>query len=260
MAAASALRSAVNSKLCFFVHLVMFAWYLFTLNANCSIASSGRHPGARSYGGRWKYLTFINLVMQTVFFGLCVVTDLIHAAELRKRSVFSFLDSVQDFFFTVLAFPVGTFVFTSFWSIYTYDRELVFPKALDDIIPTWLNHALHTVILPLLLVQMCLQRHKHPSRCRGILSLALFVSLYLAWVLWVRHASGIWVYPIMAHLSPAGLVVFLSVASLSMAPLYLLGEKLTRVIWGPADEYQLKNQSISGTIYSLKGNQKKKKK
>lgn len=55
-------------------------------------------------------------------------------------------------------------------------------------------------------------------------------------MLWVRHASGIWVYPIMAHLSPAGLMVFLSVASLSMAPLYLLGEKLNRVIWGSAGE------------------------
>ncbi|KAB5545996.1 hypothetical protein PHYPO_G00067040 [Pangasianodon hypophthalmus] len=241
-AAAAALRSGVNSKLCLFAHLVIFAWYVFTLNVNCSITSSGQHPGVRTYGGRWKYLTFINLVMQTVFFGLCVVTDLVHTALPRKSSNPSLLVTLQDFFFTVLAFPVGTFVFTSFWSIYSYDRELVFPKVLDDIIPTWLNHAMHTVILPLLLVQMCLQHHKHPSRSRGILALALFASLYLAWVLWVRHASGIWVYPIMAHLSPAGLVVFLSVASLSMAPLYLLGEKLNRVIWGST------------------GNQKKKKK
>lgn len=40
---------------------------------------------------------------------------------------------------------VFQFVFSSFWSIYSYDRELVFPKALDDIIPTWLNHALVSV-------------------------------------------------------------------------------------------------------------------
>ncbi|XP_060793113.1 androgen dependent TFPI regulating protein 1 isoform X2 [Neoarius graeffei] len=239
---ADPLRSGINSKLCLFAHVVIFAWYVFTVYENCVITSSGRHPGASSYGGRWKYLTFINLVMQMVFFGLCVVTDLIHAVLPRKSSVSSLLVTVRDFCFTVLAFPIGTFVFISFWSIYAYDRELVFPKALDDIIPTWMNHAMHTVILLPLLVQMCLQPHRHPSRCRGILALALFVSLYLAWVLWVRHASGIWIYPIMAHLSPAGLVVFLSMASLSMAPLYLLGEKLNRAIWGPS------------------GNQKKKKK
>ncbi|KAM9444636.1 androgen dependent TFPI regulating protein 1 isoform 1-T1 [Clarias gariepinus] len=243
----AALRAAVSSKYCLFAHAVIFAWYVFTLDANCAIARSGLHPGARAYGGRWKYLTFINLVMQTVFFGLCVLNDLIRAAFPGKSSISAFLVSAQDFLFTVLAFPIGTFVFTSFWSIYSYDRELVFPKVLDDIIPTWLNHAMHTVILPLLLVQMFLQHHKHPSRSTGILTLALFVALYLAWVLWVHHVSGIWVYPIMAHLSPVGLVVFLGVSSLSMAPLYLLGEKLSRVVWG-------------STVCSLKANQKKKKK
>ncbi|XP_047663428.1 androgen-induced gene 1 protein-like isoform X1 [Tachysurus fulvidraco] len=246
---ASALRSGVNSKLCFFAHVVIFAWYMFTLSANTSVERSGRHPGALTYGGRWKYLTFINLVIQTVFFGLCFVTDVLHMVLLRESSLSSFLVTVQDFFFTVLAFPLGAFVFSSFWSIYSYDRELVFPKALDEVIPTWLNHALHTVILPLLLVQMCLQRHKHPSRCKGIVTLAFFVSLYLAWVLWVRQASGIWVYPIMAHLSPAGLVVFLSMASLCMAPIYLLGEKLTCVIWGPTEkEEEMKTQrNVNGT-------------
>lgn len=47
-------------------------------------------------------------VMQTVFFGLCVVTDLIQMALPRKRSDSSFLVTAQDFFFTGLAFPVGT--------------------------------------------------------------------------------------------------------------------------------------------------------
>ncbi|XP_036447151.1 androgen dependent TFPI regulating protein 1 isoform X1 [Colossoma macropomum] len=240
--AAAAVKA--NSKLCLLVHLIIFAWYVFTLRANCSLEISSRHPGARSYGGRWKYLTFINLVMQTGFFGFCVLTDLIHTvlpSKSTRSGIPVFLITLRDGVFTVLAFPVGTFVFSSFWSLYTYDRELVYPKYLDEIIPLWLNHAMHTVIMPLLLAQMYLQHHKHPSRINGILGLALFASLYLAWVLWVRHVSGHWVYPIMAHLSPVGLVLFLGAASLSMAPLYLLGEKLNRVIW------------------STTGNQKKKK-
>ncbi|KAI5607207.1 hypothetical protein C0J50_12448 [Silurus asotus] len=120
----------------------MFSWYVFTVHENNNIASSGRHPGIRVYGGRWKYLTFINLVMQMLFFGLCVVVDLIHVLLSKKSVASAFLVKLQDFFFTVLAFPVGTFVFTIFWCIYVYDRELVFPRVLDDIIPTWLNHAM----------------------------------------------------------------------------------------------------------------------
>ncbi|KAI4885511.1 hypothetical protein NFI96_023597 [Prochilodus magdalenae] len=232
MAASPAAKA--SSKLCLFVHVVFFAWYVFTLRANCSIEISDRHPGTRSYGGRWKYLTFINLVMQTVFFGFCVLTDVVYnvlPSKSTRGGIPLFLVTLRDGFFTVLAFPVGTFVFASFWSLYTYDRELVYPKYLDDIIPIWLNHAMHTVIMPLLLAQMYLQPHKHPSRLNGILALALFASLYLAWVLWVRHVSGLWVYPIMARLSPVGLVLFLGAASVSMAPLYLLGEKLSRAIW-----------------------------
>ncbi|XP_062871512.1 androgen dependent TFPI regulating protein 1 isoform X2 [Trichomycterus rosablanca] len=241
--AAADRRSSVYYKLYLFVHLVIFGWYVFILKVNCSSVISNKHPGARSYGGRWKYLTFINMVMQTVFFGLCAVTDLVHVVLPRKSATSgfpAFLLTVQDFFFAVLAFPVGTFVFTSFWSIYSYDRELVFPKFLDDIIPTWHNHAMHTVIMPLLLLQMFLQHHRYPSRSKGIFSLAVFVASYLAWVLWVRHASGIWVYPIMAHLSPVGLVLFLAVASLSMAPLYLLGEKISAAIWGPTGKQKKK--------------------
>ncbi|XP_030625604.1 androgen dependent TFPI regulating protein 1 [Chanos chanos] len=232
-------------KSCLCVHLVIFAWYVFTLWQNCSLEISDRHPGARSYGGRWKYLTFINLVMQTVFFGVCVLTDLIHVVLPNKKTRSGLpllLTKIRDVFFTVLAFPVGTFVFLSFWSIYAYDRELVFPKFLDDIIPAWLNHALHTVILPLVLVQTYLQQHKYPSCINGILGLALFSSIYLAWVLWVHHVSGIWVYPIMAHLSPMGLCLFLAAAALTMAPLYLLGEKLSHKIWTTTGNQKKKNK------------------
>lgn len=34
------------------------------------------------------------------------------------------------------------FVVTMFWGLYTYDRELVYPKLLDNFIPPWLNHGM----------------------------------------------------------------------------------------------------------------------
>jgi hypothetical protein len=44
------------------IHVVIFSWYVFTLSANCSLKVTQGHPGAKTYGGRWKYLTFLNLV------------------------------------------------------------------------------------------------------------------------------------------------------------------------------------------------------
>ncbi|KAJ8257369.1 hypothetical protein GJAV_G00184870 [Gymnothorax javanicus] len=193
-----------------------------------------RHPGAQSYGGRWKYLTFIDLVLQTVFFGHCFLTDVIQILLGPKRIPLRLL-KIRDAVFSTLVFPVGMFVVSSFWLLYSYDRDLVYPKLFDDIIPTWLNHALHTVILPLLLVELWLQPRQYPRRTKGILALGLFAMLYLAWVLWVHYASGIWVYPIMAKLSSGGLVVFFVGAAFTMAPLYLLGEKLNSARWETAD-------------------------
>lgn len=34
------------------------------------------------------------------------------------------------------------FVFFTFWLLFLYDRELVYPEALDGIFPVWLNHAM----------------------------------------------------------------------------------------------------------------------
>ncbi|XP_063165304.1 androgen-induced gene 1 protein isoform X3 [Candoia aspera] len=104
-------------------------------------------PAHQTYGGSWKFLTFINLVIQAVFFGICVLTDLsslltkgndIQEQERQLRK----LISLRDWMMAVLAFPIGVFVVIMFWSIYIYDRELVYPKLLDNFIPTWLNHGM----------------------------------------------------------------------------------------------------------------------
>nr|XP_021502386.1 androgen-induced gene 1 protein [Meriones unguiculatus] len=69
-------------------------------------------PSHQTYGGSWKFLTFIDLVIQAVFFGICVLTDLSslltrgsgnqeQERQLRK------LISLRDWTLAVLAFPVG---------------------------------------------------------------------------------------------------------------------------------------------------------
>ncbi|XP_076783013.1 androgen-induced gene 1 protein isoform X7 [Arvicanthis niloticus] len=104
-------------------------------------------PSHQTYGGSWKFLTFIDLVIQAVFFGICVLTDLSslltrgsgnqeQERQLRK------LISLRDWTLAVLAFPVGVFVVAVFWTIYAYDREMIYPRLLDNFIPGWLNHGM----------------------------------------------------------------------------------------------------------------------
>ncbi|XP_025940085.1 androgen-induced gene 1 protein isoform X3 [Apteryx rowi] len=104
-------------------------------------------PAHQTYGGSWKFLTFIDLVIQAVFFGICVLTDLSslltkgNDSQEQERQLKKLI-SLRDWMMAVLAFPIGVFVVTMFWSIYIYDRELVYPKLLDNFIPAWLNHGM----------------------------------------------------------------------------------------------------------------------
>lgn len=47
--------------------------------------------------------------------------------------------------------------------MYSYDREIVYPKLIDNVIPYWHNHGMHSVILPLILGELVTTRHKFPS-------------------------------------------------------------------------------------------------
>lgn len=63
----------------------------------------------------------------------------------------------------LISFFFLQFVCVSFWLMYAYDREIVYPKIIDNYIPFWQNHGMHTTILPLILGELFTTRHKFPS-------------------------------------------------------------------------------------------------
>ncbi|XP_036762725.2 androgen-induced gene 1 protein isoform X4 [Manis pentadactyla] len=110
-------------------------------------------PSHQTYGGSWKFLTFIDLVIQAVFFGICVLTDLSSlltrgSGNQEQERQLKKLISLRDWMLAVLAFPVGVFVVAVFWIIYAYDREMIYPKLLDNFIPGWLNHGMGVLGAP----------------------------------------------------------------------------------------------------------------
>ncbi|CAM4626033.1 unnamed protein product [Lepidochelys olivacea] len=132
-----------GQRLMTFVHLFCFLWALFSLSQNVGLPHSLRRESENTYGGRWKYLTFINQILQTLLFGICVILDFACVfIPAKKNHVSSRLLPPRDFLFSVLVFPVGLFVAVTFWTLYAYDRELVYPKELDETTPSWLNHTM----------------------------------------------------------------------------------------------------------------------
>ncbi|XP_077442953.1 androgen-induced gene 1 protein [Stigmatopora argus] len=193
-------------------------------------------PARQTYGGSWKFLTFIDLVIQTFFFAVCVLIDVSglltkggangeQERQLRK------LVNLRDWMMAVLAFPIGAFVVFTFWSLYLYDRELVYPKVLDNFIPQWLNHGMHTTVLPFILIEMRTSRHRYPGRRHGLAAVCVFAVGYILWTCWVQRVTGVWVYPILERITPLARLLFFSVLTAVICVLYLLGEILNGYIW-----------------------------
>ncbi|XP_046958931.1 androgen-induced gene 1 protein isoform X6 [Lynx rufus] len=159
-------------------------------------------PSHQTYGGSWKFLTFIDLVIQAVFFGICVLTDLSSlltrgSGNQEQERQLKKLISLRDWMLAVLAFPVGV----------------------------------HTTVLPFILIEMRTSHHAYPSRNSGLAAICTFSVGYILWVCWVHHVTGMWVYPFLEHIGPGARIIFFGSTTILMNFLYLLGEVLNSYIW-----------------------------
>lgn len=134
-----AYTSGAFNYLRFLVHLLAAAqfsygiyYYLFKLHW-----PKGLHEEEElktRWGGKFKYLTFLDVIIQAIYHTLALLNDIFgnNAVTVTSKSV---LRQWRDYFFSTFAFPVAHNVCLSFWVIYMWDRELIFPAALDAIFP-----------------------------------------------------------------------------------------------------------------------------
>ncbi|XP_054840576.1 androgen-dependent TFPI-regulating protein [Eublepharis macularius] len=205
--------------------------YVIKLNLRWDVARLVLKPEEyMSYGGHWKFLTFINLVLQAFFNGISLLADVF--ILMKKERIANFLLPFRDLLFGSLVFPGAAFVATAFWTIFSYDREMIFPKILDETVPVWMNHAMHTWIFPAVLIELCITPHHYPSKRKRLALLGIGCLSYISWLLQIYSVTGKWAYPIFNYLSPLSIAVFFLLC-LGFAILYSnMGAFLCRMIWG----------------------------
>jgi len=180
-------------------------------------------PNRDKMGGVLKYLTFLNMVLQCGFFLIALIANFT-----GRRSTWA---KTRDIIFASAAFPIGMFVGIVFWTLWAINRDLIFPVALDEYFPSWLNHLMHTTVIPLQLGEMLLTRHVYPSRKVGVAITAALTLAYLVWVNIIAYYGGFWVYPVMKVLSPMQRALFMGICSVGGGLLYLAGEALNSIVW-----------------------------
>lgn len=229
-----------------FALLFSFAIYYDVYRVQFPDVIRVRHEGS---GGRLKYLTFWNLVLQASFFAVSFINDVVgtRAEDVTKRGR---LQTLLDAVFSSLGFPVSIFVSTSFWTIYCINRELMFPRIFDTFFPVWLNHILHSSIFPAAMLEMCFVYHHYTCRKRSLAILSFFTALYLAWTFVVAHFYQFWTYPILEVLNWWQRSAFIVVCIAFISIYYFVGEALHGFVW----------RKSAGKQKSQKKNKNKKKK
>lgn len=73
------------------------------------------------------------------------------------------------------------FVTVAFWSMWLIDRELIFPEVLDKVLPSWVNHSIHTTTSLFVLGEMYLSYHPYPKFEQAVLGITLYLGAYVTW-------------------------------------------------------------------------------
>lgn len=177
-----------------------------------------------------RYLTNWTFTLQTIYFFLALgeeILALVKGAEKIKSQV----NKLKNYFFTVLVAPMALVVTITFWSFWLVDRELIFPRVMDQVLPAWVNHSLHTTTSVLVLMEMYLSFHKYPAFKPALLGITVYLAVYTLCLIGTYLQSGFWLYPVFKMLSWTLRIIFcLGVYVLAVA-IYGAGYMFNKVLW-----------------------------
>ncbi|KAM3955605.1 androgen-dependent TFPI-regulating protein isoform 1-T1 [Aphomia sociella] len=186
---------------------------------------------AIKFGG--FFLTFWNFGFQTLFLCLAVTHDVLEWTNKHDSRFGSKIRYWRDVLFCSLVVPFTLFVSGMFWSVYSVDRELVFPKVYDTIIPNWFNHCVHTNIAVVIAVESLLQPRRYATNRKLELALNLGVSVLYTIVYYsIFFFAGRWLYPLFGIMTWWQLCLFQCLIWGSIYIFYELQFPINRLIHG----------------------------
>ncbi|XP_047038482.1 androgen-dependent TFPI-regulating protein-like isoform X4 [Helicoverpa zea] len=159
---------------------------------------------------------------------IVVMMSSFHGEVMKNQHVRHFSE-MQCFFFTCWTFLVVTI----FWSLYLYDRQLIFPMDIDLVITKASNHVMHSCILPAVLWEVMFRRREAPRTHVWRLMLVWLTAVVYFTVLFFVHAyKGVWVYPIFGLLTGSiFFYLFIAFVFAILVPMYYSQWMLNSLIW-----------------------------
>lgn len=141
------------------------------------------------------FLTNWNYLFQTLFLSLSFLYDVSEWLDRHQTDFGKKLHYYRDLVFSGLVVPFTMFISIMFWSVYTIDRELVFPEVYDQIVPWWFNHCVHTNITIVVGIETVLQARRYPRNRKMELGLVTAINIVYAIVYYsIYFITHRWLY------------------------------------------------------------------
>lgn len=222
------------------IHTAIFLIYSFGTYYDyfCNRGPPEIEEHYNSFGGKLKFLTCIDLIMQWAFFGFCIFCDQVGTTTQSNKEK-HVLQRFRDWAFTTLILPMGIYVSLMFWGVYAIDRNLIFPVFMDSWFPSWLNHIMHTLPVAGCMIEILMECHIYQKGVARYIPMFIAYLLYLFWTLYIKYAGGIWVYPLYEALGETERNIFFAFLTVPSLSSVFLGEKIHTAVWGKAND-QLK--------------------
>jgi hypothetical protein len=170
--------------------------------------------------------------------------------ETINKKIKSLLDSV----FGAVICPAALLVVGAFWGLFFWERNLIWPRIMDEVIPQTYGHMMHSLLGVLALLELVVFNHQYPSFNAGFAICLIFAGCYVSWLYFIKYAGGIWAYPLFYKLTkPWRREMFISgVASLLLA-LYCIQHGLHHAIHGAKNEdYAIKKDAVNNQTKNIK--------
>ncbi|CAH1406982.1 unnamed protein product [Nezara viridula] len=225
---------AVNEKL---LHASIFGFYLAVMIRVVMIGNFNEPSSAGFFKLYIKFssrfLTKWTFIMIFTYYSCMVLVHLLNLISGYSK-ISNKLRRIADTIFTVIVVPTGMFITPGFWITYNINRDLIFPTWLEEIIPGWVNHGVHTFNSILPLMDLLLVKHTFSPWPETLYYTALYFGSYMVCLFGTYFQHDFWLYPIFEKMTL--LQSFLTcIAFVSMILLFHYIARLAGVKYGTCE-------------------------
>lgn len=179
------------------------------------------------FGGRLRFLTSISLYLSFISSTFAMFVDLIHVCGVKQKKP-SLLIRIRDELMGTWVFTLCSFVSIMYWGIAAVYLPGIHNERIEKVNPLWgwFNHYLHSFPIFYAFTLISFARYKFRPLRNIMVTMIVFVALYLSWLALCAKINGVWAYPILEHLSRVGFVIFTAVASCLLMFVHIIGRTI----------------------------------